>query len=219
MLQQSWHAAIFLSLFLALVLASHCLYRFAGWPSETSRKFLHVSGGVLALFSPLFFNSSGWVLILCCLALLFLAFTYLRQWLPAVHKTNRKSIGSIIFPIPVYLCFVAAESYGNDLLFYIPILFLTVSDTLAEWIGKKWGSKKNMLSGLHKSVAGSSAFLISATAICMTCLVYAGQDWQRALLLSMGSAALATATEIFSARGLDNLTVPLVTLLFLWMTI
>src|SRR5215212_2443736 len=119
--RQIVYGVLFLSIFLLLVIASHVLYKFLDVSSENSRKFLHVSGGILALFAPMFFISHWWVLILCSLAFLLLLFTYIQQWLPAVHQIKRSSIGSVIFPVPLYLCFLIAENRNDDLLFYLPI--------------------------------------------------------------------------------------------------
>src|SRR5215471_7665659 len=130
-------SGIFLLLFLVLIIFAHVLYK-TRVSSETSRKFLHLGGGTLALFLPTFISSHWWVLGICSVAFLFLLITWLRKLLPAIHQTKRPSIGSLLFPIPIYLCFFFAARYNNSLLFYIPVSLLTFSDTAAEWGGKKW---------------------------------------------------------------------------------
>jgi len=74
--QQKFYAILFLLIFLLLVGLSHILYRYFNWTSERSRKFLHVTGGMLALACPLVFESHWWVLALCMLSFTFLLFTY-----------------------------------------------------------------------------------------------------------------------------------------------
>lgn len=213
--QQIVYATIFLGIFLLLVGVAHALYKFFHVSSENSRKFLHVSGGFLALSSPLFFTSHWWVLVLCSLAFLLLLFTYLKHWLPSIHQTKRKSIGSVIYPIPVYICFFVAAQKSNDLLFYLPISLLTVSDTMAELGGKKWGNGSGRLMQGQKSVAGSMSFAISALVISIACAYFSNIPIQQMIILSIAVTLISTLTEIISTKGLDNITVPLITLISL----
>lgn len=209
---QTVYAAVFLSIFLLLVLVAHVLYKYFKVSSEDSRKFLHVSGGLLALCSPLFFSDHWWVLILCSLAFLLLLFTYLKRWLAAVHQTKRKSIGSILFPIPVYICFLVAANKSNLLLFYLPVSFMTISDTAAEWAGKKWGRYSIQFMKGQKTLAGSLAFAICSFAITMIWGMIFQLSTERIILLSITTSLLAAITELICIKGVDNLTVPLVTL-------
>jgi len=213
--QQTVYAILFLSIFLLLVGIAHILYKFLNVSSESSRKFLHVSGGILALFAPLFFTSHWIVLVLCSLAFLLLLFTYIRNWLPAVHKTNRNSIGSIIFPIPLYICFYVATSKDDHLLFYLPISFLTISDAIAQWAGKKWEASSMKLMNGQKTLAGSTAFAISSLLITIGWGMIFKLSMEQIILLSVTASLIATVIELVSVKGWDNLTVPLVTLGYL----
>ena len=206
------YALIFLSIFLLLVVTSHVLYKFLRVSSENSRKFLHVSGGILALFAPVFSTSHWWVLGLCSLAFLFLLFTYIKQWLPAVHQTERTSIGSVIFPIPLYICFLIAENRNDYLLFYLPISFLTISDALAQWAGKKWEQHSIQLMNKQKTLIGSTFFAISALIISSVWAIVFGLEMDQVIVLAFTTSILATVTELISTKGWDNLTVPLITL-------
>lgn len=216
--QQIVYAFIFLGIFLLLVIAAHVLYKFLNVSPENSRKFLHVSGGILALFAPAFFTSHRWVLVICSLAFLLLLFTYTMQWLPAVHQTRRSSIGSFIFPIPLYLCFLIAENRNDELLFYLPISFLTISDTIAEWSGKRWEGHSLRLMNQQKTLIGSTFFAISALLIATGWGIAFGLRFEQIILIAITVSLIATVTELISTKGWDNLTVPLITvacLLFL----
>ena len=211
--QQALYGFIFISIFLVLTGISHALYRFFHVPSSISRKFLHVSGGLLALAGPLFFDSHWWVLGICMTAFLFLLFTYIKQWLPAVHDAKRISIGSVIFPLPIYICFFAAREMNNELFFYLPISYLTISDTVAELAGKKWGMNSLQFMRGQKTMIGSIAFAISAFIIAMVWGLIFKLEFQQLLLISILTTLLATFTELISTKGWDNLTVPAITLL------
>jgi phytol kinase len=210
-MNQTVSAIIFLSLFLLLVAIAHLLYRYLKIPAEYSRKFLHVSGGVLALFAPLFIQSHWWVLAICAAAFLFLLFTYVKQLLPAVHRTKRKSVGSVIFPLPVYICFLIASWKNNDLLFYIPVSFLTISDAMAEWGGTKWGGKTFRLKN-DKTLAGAFSFAICSMFISIAWGILFQLDVQQITIMALITTITATVAELWSSKGWDNLAVPLVSL-------
>jgi len=213
--QQTIYAIIFLSLFLLLVAIAHLLYRIFRVSPEVSRKFLHVTGGILALCSPLFFRSHWWILLLCSLAFLLLLFTYIKRLLPSIHQTKRKSIGSVVYPIPIYFCFLVASDKSNDLLFYLPVSLLTISDTMAELGGKTWGMRSRKLMYSQKSIVGSISFAISALLMCVVWGVVFNLPLQEMIVLSIATTLMATITEVISTRGLDNITVPLVALVSL----
>lgn len=204
---------LFLLCFLALIAITQTLYRYFHTPAETSRKFLHVSGGILALLAPLFIESHWWILLLCASAFLLLAFTYLKHLLPSVHQIRRRSVGSIIFPIPVYFCFLAAQKLGNPLLFYIPVSYLTLSDTMAEWSGRKWGMHSIQFMNKQKSLAGSLSFALSSLLVAIAWGSGFNLPVPQIILLALTTATVATIVELVSTRGLDNFTVPMATLL------
>src|ERR1043166_8899619 len=130
---------ILLLLFLILIIIANYLYKHYRWSSENSRKFIHVAGGILCLVGFRFVHSHWYVLILCSIAFTILLITFIKKTLPSIHNTRRISFGSILFPIPIYFCFLASKHWNNNLFFYLPVFLLTISDTLAEWGGNKWG--------------------------------------------------------------------------------
>jgi phytol kinase len=208
-------SAIFLLLFLAIIVTAQFMYK-ASVDTEKSRKFVHVSGGILSLFLPYFIHSHWYVLGLCSIAFLTLLVTWIRKDLPGIHKTKRKSVGSVIFPIPVYVCFVVACERGEEMLFHIPVLLLTFSDTFAELGGKKWGKYGPAFFGGRKTAIGSACFFVSALLIKLGySSIQIVMDFgvnQQGLNGILIIAFLATVVELVSMNGWDNLTVPLVVL-------
>jgi len=78
------------------------------------------------------------------------------------------------------------------------MLLLTVADPVAAIIGKHWGSF-----GVHnKTLEGSSAFFIVAMLVLM---LFFGMSWQVLLV-----AIAATITELMPLRINDNISVPVV---------
>jgi phytol kinase len=207
---------VFLSILTGLMVITVVLHKYFKLSTEQSRKFLHVSGGVMCLFFPLFFKSHWWVLALASTAFCILLITYKRKMLPAVHATKRYSLGSVLFPFPVYGCFLIAELNHSDLLFYLPISLLAISDTAAEIGGNKWGAKSKQFSNGQKTLAGTICFFITAILVSFGWL-YFGFHLQLAdaLKITIIVAALSSISELVTLHGWDNITVPMVTVLIL----
>lgn len=207
---------VFLGVLLLLIGITELLYRRFKIPAEGSRKFLHVSGGLLCLLLPLFFASHWWVLVLASLSFLLLLITYLTNMLQSVHKTKRYSIGSVIFPIPVYFCFLFADRIDNNLFFLLPISLLTISDTAAEIAGKRWGHLGKQFFNGQKTLAGTIAFLITAIFICIGWLCYFDFAVHQIVIMTLILSVSASVMELLTLRGWDNLTMPVITVFLLW---
>ena len=137
--------------------------------------------------------------------------------MPSVHETKRVSFGSILFPIPIYICFFASKYLNNDTVFYLPVALMTISDTVAEWGGKKWGRYARSFFRGQKTLAGSLCFALSSFVICFFLLLLFNsfsyiQLVGYALLLTL----VTTLAELFTLKGFDNLAVPLAALIILY---
>lgn len=207
---------VFLAILGLLMGISVLLHGYFRLPAEQSRKFLHVSGGIMSLFLPLFFHSHWWVLLLTGIAFGILLFTYTRRLLPAVHQTKRYSLGSVLFPIPVYACFLLAECRQDFLYFWLPVSLLAFCDTAAEMGGQRWGATTKQFFGGQKTMAGTLSFGVTAIAVSVGWL-YAGYHLPAAnvLLLTVLITFFCSVAELVTLHGWDNLTVPAVAVLLL----
>jgi dolichol kinase len=147
---------------------------------------------------------------------LVLLITYYTRQLDALHKTERKSLGSIIFPIPVYVCFLAATFYNNHLLFFLPLSLLTFADPAAEWGGKRWGQHTASFFNKQKTIAGTLSFAAIALLIGIIYITFYHLSFQQRLLLLIGMPIITAAVECISLNGMDNITIPLSSLALLY---
>ena len=208
---------VFLLLLVVLIGISELLHRKLKVKPEHSRKFLHVSGGLMCLLFPSIFNSHWWLLVLAVIAFSILLITYRKKLLPSVHQTKRYSLGSVLFPIPVYLCFLFAELQQNFLFFYIPVSLLAISDTATETGGNEWGHKTKQFFAGQKTLAGSISFFITAFLVCFIWLNFvtlfpAAEAIKISLIISISTAI----TETVTLHGWDNLSVPAVATVVLY---
>jgi len=108
---------------------------------------------------------------------------------------------------------------------YFPIagiLLMIISDTLASIIGKKYGKRKINLPWLKttRSLEGSLVFFISGFILCFIAFTFLGVTnpltqihltFEIALLYSLITSALATIVELVSPSTWDDLTIPIAT--------
>lgn len=128
--------------------------------------------------------------------------TLMRFIHPFISLKDRsvESVGEIVFPIGVA---VTAYFAQTQLEFMYIMLIVGISDTLAFYIGK-YIKSAHIVFG--KTIAGSSAFFVSA-------LVFALLSGSAVTALLVASAT--TIAELFSTKGSDNVTIPIVATIIL----
>jgi len=185
---------------------------------ELTRKFSHVGTGLLTMLFPILLGTHWLVLFLCSLFAVILLLSMKYNFLQSINAIDRDSVGSIAYPVSVYLCYLAFEHYQYSYYyFYLPVLILAFCDPLAALSGKKWPLGRYKVGNEYKTLMGSSMFFFSAIILQMVVLGLLGFDplSSRVVLVSMLVALIACFAEAFSSRGFDNLSIPLFVLLTL----
>lgn len=209
------------SAFLLLFASGEFLYRVVKVKGEITRKWTHFGTGVLTLLFPVMLQSHWSVLILCSAFALILLASLKINFLPSINAIERVSYGSLCYPLAVYLVFLMYSysqmkgNYTGGMYtgFYMPILILAISDPLAALVGKRYPWKPYRIGATHKTVMGSLSFFLSAVLICLMLISMSGVElnvW-RWLFIVLVLALVSTLAEAISGKGLDNLTIPLVT--------
>lgn len=203
--------AAFAAAVLGIFALAQFMHKRRGVTPERTRKLVHAAVGALALGLPLAGISHWHVLLLCAGFAGLLAYTARRRRFEALHAIERPSHGILYFAAAVYLCYAAQEIQRSYLVYYLPLMIMAASDSLAALCGKRWPLGAYSLSGHRKTLMGSSAFFLSALIISLLMLgLFGGTGVTtnvavRAALI----AAATTLVEALSVKGLDNVTVPL----------
>ena len=174
---------------------------------EVSRKTVHLLGGLTALTFPYLFQSH-WTVF--GLALGFLAIGVVTKragLLQSVHGVARASSGAFYFPLAIYLIFVLSRA--RPVLYFIAILVMSISDTLAALVGGTYGRVKFQVEGNLKSLEGSTVFFV-VTFLCvhLPLLLVTGLGRLESVLIALVIAVLVTGFEAISLSGSDNIFVP-----------
>lgn len=188
-------------------------------PPEVSRKFVHIGMGLVAAAFPWLFAQAWpvWVLSagfgIALAAIRF--FEPLRQRLGRIlGGVERRSWGEFYFPVAVAGVFTLAHEQRDR--YVISILVLALADAAAALFGGRFGETKYRTDEGWKSIEGSLAlFLVALLSAAGPGMWMTDQSVTRVLIMATCIGVLAALVEAISWRGLDNLFLPLATLVML----
>ena len=201
------NAFILAGAFLFILGLGELICRICPSKPEFSRKSVHFLSGLTALSFPYLIHSHWLVL---WLALGFSGLILLAQKrgiLNSISDVTRKSHGALFFPVAVYILFLL--SHHQPVLYFVAILIMTVSDSLAALIGEAYGSISYEVEETTKSLEGSVIFFLT-TFLCvhLSLLFMTPLDKLNTVLMAVVIAALVTGFEAISFKGSDNLFIP-----------
>ena len=208
---------IILSIFYIILFAfAEFLYHYLKFKGEFTRKIVHIGSGIITLLFPLWLDNHWFVLILCSNFFVLLLVSLKFNFLKSVNAIERFSVGSLLYPCAVYMCYCVYEFEGQKLyFFYLPVLSLALCDPLAEFFGKKYPYKKYKIGQSFKSIGGSFAFMISCFLLSFGILSYCNHSIILTLFFSFIIAFFTSLAEGVSGKGTDNITIPLMVIICL----
>lgn len=217
----AWVGVLLVASFLLATLGlTHAAKRRCALTPELSRKIMHLALGASALAFPWLFHSSWPPVVVAAMTIGVLVVLRTgalgREAGTVVHGIARRSEGDLYFPIAAALAFALAR--GDTLVYSIPLLTLSLADSVAAAVGRRYGRTHypTLDHRARKSVEGSLAFFVVAfLTTCVSLAAGASMPPIDALLIAAVFAIHVTLIEAASWRGLDNLFVPVIGLLLL----
>lgn len=206
--QDSWEfTAILAGLFLLIFGIGEILFHVFKIKANSTRQIVHLSSGLLTLSFPFLLVSHWMVLLLTLSFLLILVGSKFLNMLPSINGVKRKSVGSWLFPIAVYISFLAQEEFGLYRVFFVIMAILAVADPIAAAVGSRYGKQqtKGLLKG--KSYIGTTVFFVSAGISLW--LLNTGFSLSLPTWVVFLTISVATLAELLGKNGWDNLTIPL----------
>lgn len=174
---------------------------------ELARKSVHFLGGLIALSFPYVFSSHWVVLGLAAGFSAVMLVTRQMGMLRSIHGIPRKSLGAFYMPLAVYVLFLVGRD--EPVLYFVSVLVMTVSDTLAALLGGRYGSIRYDVEGQVKTLEGSVVFFF-VTFLCvhLSLLFMTPAERLASVLIALVIALLITGFEAISFTGSDNLFIP-----------
>jgi len=201
------------------------------FPKNLKRKFLHIMIGNFVYVIPFFTYTTFPTNFPFFVASPFILLTFLASPYSPINLKNKISgltdittgghqFGLVLYAISytILAFFFSAKPY----VIVAGILPMAFGDAAASLVGQKMGRHQfNIFS--KKSLEGTAAMftitLVSVTSSLLFFSYLCPFSLTTLLLVSLGVAALATVLEAITPKGLDNLTVPLISALaFLLLT-
>lgn len=214
---------LYSALYGLILLVGEGMYRYLHIKPERSRNFSHLAAGLVSLPYPWLFSSHWWVLLIAVQSSLVLYITRQQGFIPSHHQSAGKGAGSILFFASLYISFMASDFSGDQSFFVIPILVLTISDVSASFFGQRYGRRPFpwlvRFGMVNKTRTGSLAFFLSAMPIVFVaycCFLHAGLF--HATIISLVISLAASVSEALSPNKIDNITIPSIILIIIWLT-
>jgi phytol kinase len=211
--------------FLTLFGTAEFIYHYFKVNGETTRKIVHLGTGFITLLFPVLLNNHWLVLLLCSSFLLILLLSLKFNLLQSINDINRKSHGSILYPVAVYMAYLAYDYSKINMpqagytFFYLPVLTLAICDPIAAVVGKKWPAGRYRIVKDYKTVSGSLAFLCTSFLLSLFLFTIGTTPlfFQNTIIASLTLAITTTVAEAFSFDGSDNLSIPAVAIATLFL--
>ncbi|RPI02960.1 MAG: DUF92 domain-containing protein [Calditrichaeota bacterium] len=197
------------------IVAAEIIRRLFHWPSESTRKLVHIFVGILVASTP-FVLKSMWPMVIIGVSFTVIDYLAIRLgFLQGIHGTSRHTYGTVFYPISFVVLTISLWQ-NHKLILVTSMLIMAISDAAAAVVGERvknpiilhWGPEK-------KSVQGSISMFVVTFLIVAVCL---GSAIHLAVLalsplyvlwIALVVALIAMMSEAISAQGSDNLTVPL----------
>jgi Dolichol kinase len=201
-----WLAFFYSFLFVMSVLGTaSLLYRFQVVDAQTSRKLIHIGVAHWFFFVPLF--DSLFVAMIAPVSFIGLNFMSQRfRIVQSMERLDAEDYGTVYYAVALSVITyvsVVVDLYAIGL---VSMLILGWGDGLAALVGRY---AQGPMIRANKTVYGSLAMLSASLIVLLVFLDSVG--------LSIIVAVVATATEVWTPKGFDNLSVPLLSMLLLWL--
>lgn len=195
--------------FLSIFTIAELWHRFLSPPSEITRKFIHISSGILIACFPWIIQDKVSIFILGILVGSVLAVCRHYHLLKSLHSVKRHSLGELYYLIAVVFLFVVAE--GQPLFYFISIMILTVSDGLAAVLGSVYQRVIYSVEKNTKSLEGSVAFFVTTFLVVhIPLLLCSDVSRLNSILIAVQVALIATLIEAICFNGFDNIMIPII---------
>jgi phytol kinase len=203
-------AFVYVSVVLAIGEGLRRLFRLS---VEFTRKFVHVSVGMIAFPLVWLFRDWYWAIIPPLAFILVNYLSYRRQIFLGMETGEKNQLGTVYFPISFSILITLL--WSQPALLVAGLMPLTWGDAFAAIVGRRWGAHTYRALGQTRSLEGSLAMFALSFITTTLALIVFGQPLVTSLVWGLLTAVVATCVEALSPWGIDNLTVPLTSALVL----
>jgi phytol kinase len=216
-MKSDWFALVLSYVYVfATIGISEGLRKWQGYSVDFTRKFIHIGVGMWSVGTVLLFENWYFAAIPPLSFVVINYISYRQEAFKAMEVGEKGNLGTVYFPISFAL--IIYFLWARRHLVVASLMPMTWGDALAAILGKRCGKYKYSIRGSIRSLEGSlSMFLFSWLATFLALLFFPPLGWQLSLLYSLIVAVIATVVEAVSIWHIDNLTVPFLSALLLYL--
>jgi phytol kinase len=204
----------------SILLLGEFLWRKHILKGEFARKFIHISAASVAAFWP-YFISRYYIVALSLFFVVSLFAIKKLKLFKSLHSIQRATYGEIWYALSIG---IIALVFQDDIIYTIAVLHMALADGFAAVVGVGLNHKagKFRFLGAKKSIAGTLTFILLSFSLNIVYWTFASHYSLTSLYVSpviysfLSSLILAYA-EIVAPHGSDNVIIPLLSGILLWM--
>ena len=193
----------------AMISIATVLQKFFKLTNDFSRKIIHITVGNWVFIAIIYFTE-WYYAIIGPVAFVLINFLSYKLKIFQAMELEDKNPGTIYYPISLTICtFLTFSTKPLMILPFLGIMAMTWGDGMAAVIGRKF-SIKQIRHG--KTIGGSGAFFLFtllSSAVYLN-FVNSSFSFSTIMLISLSTAVVGLFLELFSPKNTDNLTVPLI---------
>ena len=211
-----WTFATLFLMILCLVGISELTLRFKWWSSHTNRKLVHIIVGLLVSITPLIFENRIQPALLAAIFIILNGIALRKHSFKGIHSQEQKSYGTVFFPLGFLIVVVCFWNYPIYII--ISMTILALSDPMAAFVGQKiTNPKRYIIWAETKSIEGSITMLVSSMLLTWGIILFFFPDNHAFfyIMIAFFTGITAMVSEGLSFRGSDNLSIPILIILFL----
>ena len=189
----------------------------ANYEPDFTRKFVHVAVGMWSVGTVLLFQSRWMAIVPPAVFIILNYLSYRRETFRAIESDDKANLGTIYFPIAFCAIILLFWDYPNILV--AALMPLTWGDAMAAVLGKAYGHIQYRFLGHTRTVEGSVSMLVFSllsTWLALWLVPPKLEAWP-SFGVALATSLAAAIAEALSPWGLDNLTVPAISGLALYL--
>ena len=187
-----------------------------GYSTDFTRKFIHITVGMWSVGTVLLFDRWYMAIIPPASFILINYLSYRQETFKAMETGEKGNLGTVYFPLSFVL--IVFLFWQQPHLVVASLMPMTWGDAMAAVLGARYGQFRYTLWGSTRSLEGSiSMFLFAFTATFLVLWLFPPLGLGISLLYALIVSVITTLVEAVTPWHLDNLTVPLVSAVILYL--
>ena len=186
------------------------------YSTDFTRKFIHITVGMWSVGTVLLFDRWYVAIIPPASFILINYLSYRQETFKAMETGEKGNLGTVYFPLSFVL--IVFLFWQQPHLVVASLMPMTWGDAMAAVLGARYGQFRYTLWGSTRSLEGSiSMFLFAFTATFLVLWLFPPLGLGVSLLYALIVSVVTTLVEAVTPWHLDNLTVPLVSAVTLYL--